>query len=123
MLKIILITIQNKFQAEFKNSNQTNSNNTLFYQFLSLLNKHYKQEHTVEFYAKEMNMTTTNFAKILQSVTNENPLAIIHERIIQKAKRLFIIQMKEVKPLLTNLVLKMKHILVDSLKRKLVSVR
>ena len=26
--------------------------------FLSLLNKHYKQEHSVEFYAKQLNMTT-----------------------------------------------------------------
>ena len=35
-------------------------------------------------------MTTTDFAKILRSVTNKNPLTIIHKRIIQEAKRLFI---------------------------------
>jgi AraC family transcriptional regulator, transcriptional activator of pobA len=90
LLKIILVTIQNEFKTEFKNTDQANSSNTIFYQFLSLLNKHYKQEHSVEFYAKQLNMTTVNFAKILQSVTNKNPLSIIHERIIQEAKRLFI---------------------------------
>ncbi len=82
LLKIILVTIQNKFKAEFKNTNQTNSNNTIFYKFLSLLNKHYKQEHSVEFYAKKLNLTAINFAKMLQSATNKNPLTIIHERII-----------------------------------------
>jgi len=35
-------------------------------------------------------LTAINFAKMLQSVTNKNPLTIIHERIIQEAKRLFI---------------------------------
>ncbi len=73
LLKIILVTIQNKFKAEFKNTNQTNSNNTIFYQFLSLLNKHYKQEHSVEFYAKKLNLTAINFTKMLQSVTNKIP--------------------------------------------------
>jgi len=48
---------------------------------------------------------------------------IIHERIIQEAKRIFIIQMKEVNLLLTNLVLKIKHTLVSSLKIEQVSVR
>jgi AraC family transcriptional activator of pobA len=84
-----LVTSQNKFKAGFKNTNQTNSNNTVFYQFLSLLNKHYKQEHSVEFYTKKLNLTAINFAKMLQSVTNKNAVTIIHERIIQEAKRLF----------------------------------
>jgi hypothetical protein len=34
--------------------------------------------------------STINSAKILQSVPNKNPLTIIHDRIIQDAKRLFI---------------------------------
>jgi hypothetical protein len=50
-------------------------------------------------------------------------MIIIHERIIQEAKRLFIHTMKEVKPLLTNLVLKMKPTLVGFLKSQQVSVR
>jgi hypothetical protein len=50
-------------------------------------------------------------------------ISIVHDRIIQEAKRLFIYAMKEVKLLLTTLVLKIKHILVGSLKIEQVSVR
>ena len=47
---------------------------------------------------------------------SEQTISIMRERIIQEAKRLFIHTMKEVNLLLTTLVLKIKHILVRSVK-------
>jgi hypothetical protein len=50
-------------------------------------------------------------------------MIIIHDRIIQEAKRLFIHTNERSKTIVTNLVLKMKHTLVGFLKSQQVSVR
>jgi AraC family transcriptional regulator, transcriptional activator of pobA len=89
LLKIILILIQN--QAIIKQSvNQSSSENSIFYSFISLVNKHYKKEHSVEFYASLLCLSSLQLNKISHTAIDKTPLTIINERIIQEAKRLFI---------------------------------
>lgn len=89
-VKIILISIQNEFTTKPSPSNSTNPDLTLFYDFISLLNTHFKSEHSASFYAEGLNITTHHLNKVVKKITTESTLTVIHERLIQEAKRLLI---------------------------------
>ncbi len=89
-LKIILISIQNEFTKKTKPSNSNNKDLTLFYDFMSLLNTNFKDEHSVTFYAETLNITPNLLNKVVKKITTKNTLTVIHERLIQEAKRLLI---------------------------------
>lgn len=53
------------------------------------VDKHYKKEHQVQFYASALNRSPKTLANLFAQYNYRSPSLIIHDRIISEAKRLF----------------------------------
>ena len=61
----------------------------LFFRFLALLDVHYKNEHTVDFYAKELSITPRYLALLTGEYSSyKSPKALIDNRLIMEIKAL-----------------------------------
>lgn len=60
----------------------------LIRQYNMLVEKKFKQEHEVQFYAAELNKSPKTLSNLFARSNHKSPLKIIHERIIIEAKRL-----------------------------------
>ena len=58
--------------------------------YKKLINRFYKQEHSVSFYAAKMNITLNYLNKVVKSVTGQTAGRLIHTHIMQEAKYLLI---------------------------------
>jgi AraC-like DNA-binding protein len=72
-------------------------NEKRIYQFLLLLEHHYKEEKNVEFYAEKLNLTSKRLNQILKQKTNRTIRQFIHERLIMEAKHKLIISEHTIK--------------------------
>jgi len=61
----------------------------LIRQYNLLVDKHYKKEHQVQFYAAALNRSPKTLANLFAQYNYRSPSLIIHDRIISEAKRLF----------------------------------
>ncbi|WP_205514544.1 helix-turn-helix domain-containing protein [Longitalea arenae] len=59
-------------------------------QFNLLVENHYKKEHSVKFYADQVNRSPKTLSNLFALYNKKSPLAIIQERIILEAKRLLL---------------------------------
>lgn len=66
-------------------------------QYNLLVEKHYKREHKVTFYANKLNKSPKTIANLFTQISDKTPLQIIHERIVSEAKRFFMYSDKSVK--------------------------
>lgn len=82
-LNNILIT-GHQFQLKPESDRQ----NSIFHEFLSLLLLHYREEHNTEFYATRLNMSIHNLGRIIKNVANVSPSDFIHEILFTEARRL-----------------------------------
>ena len=90
----IISNLWNSIFSIFK-SELTRQNNDLteeklnhrFYQFLLLLEEHYKQENSIEFYATKLAISPRQLSKITQDVVDKNITTLINSRKIIEAKK------------------------------------
>ncbi len=61
-----------------------------FYQFLQLIDLHFKQNQTVRFYLDRLPITEKKLAALTQKLRGLSPLQIIHQRILLEAKRMLV---------------------------------
>jgi AraC family transcriptional regulator, transcriptional activator of pobA len=61
----------------------------LIRQYSFLVEKHFKTQHQVQFYANELNRSPKTLSNLFALCHHKSPLQIIHERIILEAKKLF----------------------------------
>ncbi|MFI5135475.1 MAG: AraC family transcriptional regulator [Chitinophagales bacterium] len=64
------------------------SNYELFGKFLQQLEKHFTEEHTVEFYASNLNITPKKLGIVCKEIFGDSPSRIIEKRLTLEAKRL-----------------------------------
>jgi AraC-like DNA-binding protein len=55
-----------------------------------LVEQHYRKHHGVKFYAEQLNKSPKTLSNLFALYNHKSPLLVIHERIIQEAKRLLI---------------------------------
>lgn len=58
-----------------------------FRRFRQLLDDHYRQQRSIEFYAASLGMTPTQLNRICRRELGESALAVIHRRLIAEAER------------------------------------
>lgn len=89
MARFIIKTTRLLKEKEQVESNKQDSKTELLRAFNMLVETHFREEHSVQFYAdalyKSAKTLSNSFAKF-----NKSPLKIIHERIVLEAKRLLI---------------------------------
>ncbi|RZJ23637.1 MAG: helix-turn-helix domain-containing protein [Acinetobacter sp.] len=54
-----------------------------------MVEKYYKQEHQVQFYAEKLNRSPKTLSNLFLLYRYRSPILVIHERIIKEAKKLF----------------------------------
>jgi len=59
-----------------------------YIQFINLLEEHYKQQHTLDYYAPKLGITKRQLSLICQEKTGETAKQLVNERILTEAKRL-----------------------------------
>ena len=57
--------------------------------FNLLVELHYRKEHSVQFYAAEMNKSPKTLSNLFAIYNHKSPLEVIQDRIVMEAKRLF----------------------------------
>ena len=66
-------------------------------QFLQLVNTHYREESTLQFYADALNISQEQLAQLCKKAIGWSPKAILQEKILREAKRLLLFDMMSVK--------------------------
>jgi len=66
-------------------------------QFIQLLNQHFKQESSLQFYADHMNITQKQLVLICKKGVGWSPKAIMQEKLLREAKRLLLFDIMSVK--------------------------
>lgn len=59
-------------------------------QFNLLVENHYKKQHSVKFYADQVNRSAKTLSNLFALYNNKSPMAIIQDRILLEAKRLLL---------------------------------
>lgn len=89
-LQFLLIELNNILISghRFETEKDSDRQNIVFNEFLSLLLKHYREEHNTEFYAARLNMSIHNLGRIIKSVSNVSPSDLISEVLFTEARRM-----------------------------------
>jgi AraC-like DNA-binding protein len=66
-------------------------------QFIQLLNKHFKEESALQFYADQMNLTQDQLSQVCKKGIGWTPKAIMQEKLLREAKRLLLFDSMSVK--------------------------
>ncbi|AEV96658.1 AraC family transcriptional regulator [Niastella koreensis] len=66
-------------------------------QFNLLVENHYKKEHSVKFYANQVNRSPKTLSNLFALYNEKSPLTVIQERIVLEAKRLLLFTDKSAK--------------------------
>lgn len=85
LLNVILIQCANLSEKAKKISYNKND---LFINFKDCLNKFYRNNHQVKFYADQLNITTSVLNEIVKKASHKTPKQMIDERLLIEAKRL-----------------------------------
>lgn len=75
----------------------------LMREFNLLVEKYFRSEHQVQFYADKLHKSPKTLANVFSTYSPYSPLQIIHNRIIVEAKKLFLLTDKSVKEVANEL--------------------
>lgn len=65
--------------------------------FIQLLNKHFKEQSALQFYADQMNLTQDQLSQVCKKGIGWTPKAIMQEKLLREAKRLLLFDSMSVK--------------------------
>jgi AraC-like DNA-binding protein len=68
------------------------SDDHLLFSFQNLLEQHYPENHSVQFYAKLMSVTEKKLSALTKKHLGLSPLQVIHNRILLEAKRILLFE-------------------------------
>ena len=76
------------FQLNHEDTVRKNSNDAVVLQFMSLLRKHSKTQHSVQFYADALYMSAGHLTRIIKQAKNKTVKQLIEDALIAEAKQL-----------------------------------
>lgn len=86
-IKIFLLTLIESVHGQHPLIGKSNKDQPLYVQFKKLLNTHYKQERTVQYYAHQLAVTPKKLNSITKKHCGETAIGAIHNRILTEIKR------------------------------------
>jgi AraC-like DNA-binding protein len=91
LLKRLIIIVTRLAREQYLDSRKINSQQLdVIRQFNLLVENHYKTQHSVGFYAAQINRSPKTLANLFALYHHQSPLAVIQERVILEAKRLLL---------------------------------
>lgn len=89
LLHLFLIVIQRfGIRKDCNGLSMNNPSHTLFVKFRKILEENYRKIHTVNQYARLLNVSNKTLTNCTNEISHQTPLEIINERIALEAKRL-----------------------------------
>lgn len=87
LVKLILVTVlrQQRLQAITRSS--VSGESTILLKFRTLIEQHYMQHLAVKDYAQQLHISVSKLNRLCQTLLNDSPKAIIHQRLVIEAKR------------------------------------
>jgi AraC-like DNA-binding protein len=73
-------------QMDNSEQNYTSRSDELFYQFINLVEKNFKEERLVSNYAKKLCITAKHLSAVVKNVSGQSPTDIINSYVILDAK-------------------------------------
>ena len=100
----LILSISSKEKSKYLIDLKPNElpNKDLIY-FQDLLEKHYKTERSIAFYAAEFSLSTDAFSKKVKKQFSKSPSQLINERVILEAKKLLHLTYKSIKEIAQEL--------------------
>ena len=89
LLKRLIIKITRLGKQQYVGPELTEDRLDLIRQFNLLVERHFAEQHQVQFYADQLNRSPKTLSNLFGQYNHKSPLQIIHERVILEAKRLF----------------------------------
>jgi len=91
LLKIILIELSrlSDYQRDYS-SVKLKSNTEQFSELNRLIEEHFKESKSADFYAQKLNMSPSKLTKLCMSLVKQTPHAMITNKLILEAKRYLI---------------------------------
>lgn len=83
----------NQTPQEFRNQIDFQDRDTFMNDLLALINLNFKQQHSVEFYASKMSLSTKSLSQKINKKSSVSVKQLITQKIIQEAKQLIKIEM------------------------------
>ena len=83
--------------AQFREKHGIEFSDNIIPELNKLINNHFKEEHSVSFYAKKMYLTSRTLSNMVKKVTNKTVSDFIKLRIIMEAKQLLYFSEKTIK--------------------------
>ncbi len=87
LLKVLLLNLIRINQHYFLHQDL---NQKRVYQFIMLMDKHYKTERKADFYSNKMGISEKRINQILKEKMNRTLTQLLHERVIVEAKRMLV---------------------------------
>ncbi|WP_394678394.1 AraC family transcriptional regulator [uncultured Sphingobacterium sp.] len=90
-IKIILLKLVEFVHTKWGNSQLSNENAKIYGKFLELLERHYKTERTVGWYAEKLQLSPKKLNEITRKIAGLTSIETIHARIMNEIKQLLLL--------------------------------
>lgn len=87
LVRLILLTVLRQQRLQAIAVGSANRESAILFKFRSLIEQHYTEHLAVKEYAERLFISVSKLNRICQSLLNDSPKAIIHQRLIIEAKR------------------------------------
>ena len=90
IVQMILVTVLRQQRLQAMTLSSTSRESDILLKFRVLIEQHYQQHLAVKDYAQQLHISISKLNRLCQTLLNDSPKAIIHQRILIEAKRCFI---------------------------------
>lgn len=87
LIKVLLLNIFRLSSADEKNISRTRHEVEIYKNFNLLIEEHYKEEKSIAFYCKQLDINESRLNYVCKKVSGSPPKVIINNRVILEAKR------------------------------------
>ncbi|MDP5029460.1 MAG: helix-turn-helix domain-containing protein [Paraglaciecola sp.] len=87
LVQLILLTILRQQRLEAMKVSSVSRESTVLLNFRALIEQHYNQHLAVKDYAAHLHISVSKLNRLCQTLLNNSPKAIIHQRLVIEAKR------------------------------------
>lgn len=87
LVQLILLTVLRQQRLQAMTLGSASRESSLLLKFRALIEQHYQQHLAVADYAQQLHISVSKLNRLCQSLLNNSPKAIIHQRLLIEAKR------------------------------------
>jgi AraC family transcriptional regulator, transcriptional activator of pobA len=87
LVQLILVTVLRQQRLQAMILSNASRESTILLKFRALIEQHYQQHLAVKDYAQQLHISISKLNRLCQTLLNDSPKAIIHQRLVIEAKR------------------------------------